>query len=278
MNNRSRRMRAHSAGFTLIEMVVAITISAVVVVFAAMFLSAPVDAYEAHNRRSLLVADASTAWPRIQADLRAALPNSVRARRNGNYVALEMLDTIGHARYSTPAGATFTVAGTANGVFGAYAAGTDFNFVHLAVNNAGQEAYTQTTSMTPRLALVDTEPNGVAGEATVQLAAPPGINWNSPRNRVYLVRAPITYLCDEAQGTLRRYAGYAVAALQTARDTPAELAGAPAQEVVARGLTRCEFDAPLLAGRPQNVALRLTSTRNNESVTLLHTTAVVNLP
>ena len=56
-----------------------------------MFIGAPLGAYETHSRRAELVADTSGAWPRMETDLRAALPNSLRARRNGNFVVIEML-------------------------------------------------------------------------------------------------------------------------------------------------------------------------------------------
>jgi MSHA biogenesis protein MshO len=266
-------------GFTLLEMVISIVIGSIILVFLSMFIIAPVDAYAAHNQRAVLVSNASTAWPRMEADIRRALPNSVRWRRNGNIVVLEMLNTLGFARYSTPPNtASFTVAGTASGVFGSYAAGATLNGVHLSVNNAGQEAYTQTASMTPTLNNVQLVANATAGEAQVQLAAPQAaLNINSPRNRVYLVNVPITYLCNEPQGTLTRYVGYPIAALQTSRDTPAELGGSTSSEVVARGLAACRFDTTSAPGRPQNVAVQLTSTRASESVVLLHTATVENL-
>ena len=104
-------------GFTLIELVIAITISAIVVIFATMFIGAPLGAYETHSRRAELVADTSGAWPRMETDLRAALPNSLRTRRNGNFVVLEMLPVAGVARYMDPPSASFTTAGRLPPVF-----------------------------------------------------------------------------------------------------------------------------------------------------------------
>ena len=81
-----------------------------------MFMAAPVDAYETHMRRNALVADAATAWPRMDTDLRAALPNSVRARRNGNFVVLEMLRVVDVARYKAVPAGTFNTAGVFRGI------------------------------------------------------------------------------------------------------------------------------------------------------------------
>ena len=91
---------------------------------------------------------------------------------------------------------------------------------------------------------------------------------------MYVVTAPVSYLCDEGQGTLRRYSGYPIAAAQPA--TPAALGGAG--ELVARGLSNCSFSERRLPGLPQSVAVQLTTTRANESVRLLHTASLENLP
>jgi hypothetical protein len=94
------------------ELVVSIVIAAIVLVFVSMFMAAPIDAYAAQSRRAALVASPSDAWPRLERDLRTALPNSVRWRRNGAFVVLEMLPVTDEARYLTTPGASFDIAGT----------------------------------------------------------------------------------------------------------------------------------------------------------------------
>jgi MSHA biogenesis protein MshO len=275
------RRATHQQGFTLVEMIVAIAVSAVVVIFAAMFIAAPVDAYEAHSRRVVLAADASTAWPRMQQDLRQALPNSVRVLRNPtlpNFVALEMLAVVGEARYMQAPSASFRVAGTTTGIFGNYlpVPGVDFPGAYLSVNNLGPQAYAFAGTMTPPVD-VDMVATATPGEVTLNLSAPPALAA-SPRRRIYLVSGPVTYLCDEAQGTLRRYAGYVIAANQDARDEPAEFAGATTT-LVARGLSGCNFAvSPVGGNHSQTVAVRLTATRDNDSVTLLHTSRAEYAP
>ena len=93
--------RRTQSGFTLVEIVVAIAITGIVVVFAAMFLAAPLGAYEHQSRRNAMVGDVGAAWPRLQQDLRDALPNSVRVRVNGNYVVMELMPVAGVTRAAT---------------------------------------------------------------------------------------------------------------------------------------------------------------------------------
>ena len=261
------------AGFTMVELVVSITIAAVVVAFAASFLVAPINAYETEARRAAVVDEAAASWPVVEADLRRALPNSLRARRNGAFVALELLRVVDSTRYmSDPSTAAFNVASTLRGA----SVGTNYTDHYLSVNNrglAGANAYALTGSMTglPRTIQIA---NGAAGEQ--QLSVAPAASFtagNSPRRTIYLVSGPVTWLCDEAQGTLRRYQNYPVAAAQTSWDSPGEftLAGV-AGELMASGLTSCDFNAaPVSDTVPQTASLRMTATRPmGENITMFN--------
>ncbi len=268
-------------GFTLIEMVIAIAISSIVVIFAAMFIGAPLGAYEAQSRRAVLVADASSVWPRIEEDLRRALPNSLRTLRNGNFVAIEMLRVLDVARHITPPTAlSFNTVGAYSGTPR-----------YLSVNNhgsPGRDAYTLSESMVA--ATVGFTATAVPGEYRIDVSPVPAFTAGaSPRNRIYFVEGPVTYLCDEARGTLRRYANYIIAANQNARATPGALAAAVAagggtDELVTQGLTGCNFAVsplprPLAEGnQSQTAAVRLTTARGGDSVTLLHSAQAEYVP
>jgi MSHA biogenesis protein MshO len=243
----------NARGFTLIELVVAISIASIVVVFAAMFISAPLGAYEAHARRAALVADVSGAWPRMEKDLQAALPNSLRARRNGAFVVIEMLRVIQVARYLDPPSASFRFVG-AGGAVPPYLSVTPGADVYVP---GGSLASASGSSITP---------TGVTGEYLISSA--PSFTA-SPSQRLFFVEGPVTYLCDEGQGTLRRYANYAIAQFQTARDTPADFG--VAGELVARGLTSCNFVVDPLENPIRTAAIHLTASQSGDSMTLLHT-------
>jgi MSHA biogenesis protein MshO len=268
-------------GFTLIEIVIAIAISSIVVIFAAMFIGAPVGAYQAQSRRVELVADASSIWPRMEGDLRRALPNSLRTLRNGNFVVIELLRVDNVARLITPPTTPFFF--TAGGYNGAPQ--------YLSVNNhgtPGRDAYTLSESMVR--VTINSSATGVAGEYRIDVNPVPVLTAGaSPRNRLYFVEGPVTYLCDEGQGTLRRYANYTVAANQAARATPGALAAAVAAgggttELVAQGLTACNFEVSPLprpaseGNQSQTAAVRFTTSRNGDSVTLLHSAQAEYVP
>jgi hypothetical protein len=133
--------------------------------------------------------------------------------------------------------------------------------------------------MAPATNIVIT-PNPATEENQISVSPAP-VFTDSPRRLVYFVSGPITYLCDEGQGTLRRYQNYTIAANQTARDTPGELAGAGgASALIAQGLTRCDFGLPAApsTSQSQTVSVRLTTARNGDSVTLLHSSRAEYVP
>lgn len=265
-------MRAHAVGFTLVELVVAISIASIVVAFAALFISAPVDAYEAESRRAAIVDEAAASWPAIQADLERALPNSLRARRNGSFVALEMLRVDDYARYLVPPSGSFTVAGTFRGLTVPF----DQTDHYLSVNNCGAgppacpDAYTLAGTMTPASTRIQIA-NGAPGEQQLTVTPAPVFVADSPRQTIYLVSGAVTYLCDETQGTLRRFQNYPVVANQGIRDEAGDFATFPGT-LVATGITSCDFRAsPTSAIVPQTASLRLTATRSSgESITMFH--------
>ena len=99
-------------GFTLIELIVVIAISGIIAAVAGIFILRPVQGYNAQVRRAEMVDSAENALRRMQRDLRAALPNSVRITTNNATIddatcpngmdtvcVIEMLHTVDGGRY-----------------------------------------------------------------------------------------------------------------------------------------------------------------------------------
>ena len=85
-------------GFTLIELVMVMTILGVIGAVVAVFMKGPIDAYFDTVRRAALTDAADTAMRRISRDLHRALPNSVRSP---NAQCLEFIPTKTGGRYRT---------------------------------------------------------------------------------------------------------------------------------------------------------------------------------
>lgn len=232
--------RAHrtSAGFTLVELVVVIAIAAIVAAFIVLFIDAPVQSYFAQTRRSDLVDSADRISAAVTADVRTALPNSLRVRAAGTRTALELLATEGVARYygsgerNGAAGEELTIGSQLQSFATLDSFDTQtlpYQAAYLAIGNPGTasyDAYNPATGvMTPARIRITVGPNPstsppppfvpaenlvtMSAKTTFQApAAPP------PVHNAYLVSGPVSYVCDSRAGTLTRYSGYAVRAAQ----------------------------------------------------------------
>lgn len=85
-------------GFTLIEAIVAIVITAILAAMVSVFIAGPVSGYVESARRSELMDVADLVLRRMSREVRQSLPNSIRITA-GNPMYLEFIPTIGGGSY-----------------------------------------------------------------------------------------------------------------------------------------------------------------------------------
>jgi prepilin-type N-terminal cleavage/methylation domain-containing protein len=90
-------MKVLQRGMTLVELVVAVALTAIVVSFGISFIATPVQTLDTAARRERLANDAAAAAAAFSRDVGAALPGSMRIRANGANLALEFLQVIDSA-------------------------------------------------------------------------------------------------------------------------------------------------------------------------------------
>ncbi|MBI5918897.1 MAG: type II secretion system protein [Nitrosomonadales bacterium] len=265
-------MRSQS-GFTLVEMVLVITITGILGSMVAVFLRAPVQGYVDSARRAELTDIADTALQRMTRDLRQSLSNSLRVTGacNGTGACyLEFLPAKGGGRYRTEAPGDvldFTLADTSFEVLGplpAIAAGDSVVIYNLGI--AGASAYAN-----------DNRAAYTSQAGSTLTVASKLFPFDSPGNRFQVINTPVTYLCDPANGTLRRYWGYAIQAAQPSSTAAAPLATA-SNALLASNVSSCTFTYDTTSQRIGLVTLRLTVTESGESVTLYNAVHVNNIP
>jgi MSHA biogenesis protein MshO len=277
-------------GFTLIELVITIAVSSVVVAFMALFIITPMSTYTAQTRRAALVDAADSSLRFIGRDLRAALPNSVRA----NGTALEMLATADGARYQDSGPPALALDLTAPD--GAFATTVPFTQVtlpctticstyRLSIYNVGvpgADAYqtpppTTSNVITPVTGTTITISAGATANQNLVTISPSfQFAFGSPGQRVFLVSGPVSYLCDTVAATLTRYWGYTIASAQPTSAAVLNAAGA-SSALVASNVTGCQFVYSVGTAQRNGLAtLTLQITQSGESVQLLHQVEVVN--
>jgi MSHA biogenesis protein MshO len=258
-----------AAGFSLVELIVVMAVTAVVGTMAAVFLRAPLESYVAQDRRARLADAADTALRRMGRDVRLALPNSVRVGEAGGVFYLEFLATRAGGRYRAEGGGDILDFSAADSSFDVLGPAIDMRAGdRIAVYNLGipgADAWADET-------LGDY--TGVVGSVSTIAITPKLFPLASPGNRFHVVEGPVSYACDPVAGTLTRYWGYAIAAAQ-----PTSFAAATPSALLADGVSACRITyEPGATERGGLVSVALTLTRDNEHARLYAATQVVNQP
>ena len=239
-------------GFTIIEMVVTMTILAIVGTMVAIFIRAPVRGYADSVARAEISDLADTVLRRMARDIRIALPNSVRVSGDGR--TIEMLATRTGGRYLSaddgaaagrpvldfvnPANLAFTLVGDMPTGRQAIVPQSDFVVVYnLGTGYAPADAYSG--GNIARVAAVDAASNLVTMASNPFATQQPPLP--SPGSRFQIVSGPVRYACVPGpNGTLTRFSNYTI---------PASIATSPSGGVsalAANWITGCEFDYVLM--------------------------------
>jgi MSHA biogenesis protein MshO len=271
-------------GVTLIEMVIAMVILAIVVVLT-MFLANPLREAVDATTRAELTDIADNALQRIGRDVRLALPNSVRVDGTARAVELIPVQTAGRYRVE-PAGACVGASddqlafGAPDSCFKSIGqildAGSVTTADQLVLNNYGEGFPSQNAYAGANRAQIA---GAIVSQQVVTFASTTfdrGLH-DSPGRRFYIVGAPVSYVCDLAQGTITRYAGYGFNATQLTSFKSGTAAA------IASNVVGCSFDyspdvAPMVGLLTLSLTLRKPTTTGAETVTLYHSVHVNNVP
>jgi MSHA biogenesis protein MshO len=293
-------------GVTLVELVVTIVVIGIIVIGVSFFLT-PLQQSTDVAMRAELSDIADNALQRMGRDAKLALPNSVRVTTSGGAAFLEFLGVRTAGRYRADGGgvsggvdcpATDPALGTPDNDQLSFdtvndtcfksvgkvsdAATIAVNSDLLVLNNLGagfaqQDAYEAGAA---NRALVTTVSLAEANRDRIEFArASPFVRTlhDSPGRRFFIVSGPVSYVCDPALRTVRRYWGYT-----TAPSQPTSFAGG-SSALIAENVTACSFDYSNVGPQLNLLTMRITLQRQrfdgtNETVSLYHAVHVNNTP
>lgn len=230
--------RAHTRGFTLVELVISITLVGVLAVVAVPMLRLPMTAYMDAAHRADLTSELDVSVGKLRDDFAQALPNSVRTTQVGARWFIEYLEVRAWGRYRTlaaiPAGpqscpnpadtdvlqltlneACFITFGPLQG--NAPVLGTDWVVVNplASVGVVGNPYFggvaTPAGGIKSRLQTV--VPALLPGSSRITML-PHQMPAGAPSRQFYIVSTPVSYECNPATRRLTRYSGYAITAAQ----------------------------------------------------------------
>lgn len=265
-------------GFTLVELVVVITIVGILAGGVALFIGRPTQLFFDSERRADLSDRADTALRRIARDIRNALPNSVRISTSGSDSLLEFTPVINAGRYRADVGTSATdnpldfsnVADTSFDVLGAAisVANTDALVIYnLGVS--GADVYEGSNRRTL---------NAATNSNTLSFT---GSNFplSSPSSRFYVVSGPATYACDMTNRILWRYQNYAFQVTQPANIASLNSLPSVQKHQLANNLSSCQitYTSGILQ-RSGIVSINISMVEDGAKVTLMHQVNVVNSP
>lgn len=261
--------RRATLGFTLIELVVVITVMGVLAAASAGFLRGPIASYFETERRTDLAAAGDLTLAKLRQDIARAVPNSARVINAGGRFWLEVLPVRSQGRYRA-AGAgnvlSFGMPDTGFDVLGPPVQTQAGDWV--VVNNHLPAA--DVWGGTSRAAY--TGPPGLAAalqHATHVFAA------DAPDRRFQIATSPVSYACDPTNGTLRRFSNYG----SPAATQPTAFGAGAQNDLLATGIQRCR--AAEFAGtrrRAQTVAVEIGFLASGDRLTLADTIQVETPP
>lgn len=263
-------MSNNNSGFTLIEMVIVITVISILAGIGVGFITQPIVGFISLSRRAELVDTAENALRRMQRDVRQALPNSIRLDGTGKI--LELLNTAAGGRYRrngpgdildfTGNDSSFDVIGQLNA---APSVGQYVVVYNIAASGTAGNAYSGNNR------------TGVgAGSSATRVNLNPAFKFplESPYQRFFIVDEAVTYYCDTDAQTLTRYAGYTITNPQ-----PTSTSDLGDGSLMADKVSGCSFTYDSGASKRSGmVTLDLTIEEEGEKVHLLQQIHVSNAP
>ena len=243
-----RRLTIRQQGFSVIELVAALAVSAVVATGLMLWMSRPLTALNEAHQRAAAADQAERVATWLADELPEALPNSARVACGGR--CLEFIPVLGYGDYRSATPGDILDLAAADNQFDVLKAlpATPQAGLQIVINN-------QNALSTGSMSAYSGDPTNnrgtvVAGASTTQIQmVSKQFPAPSPTQRFYLIGSPVSYLCQPAAGggTMRRYAGYTI---QAAQPTSVGLG-----DLLAGGMIDCQFSLT----SPDLVSLRVTA-------------------
>lgn len=278
-------------GFTLIEMIIVITITGIIAGIVAVFMRVPVQGYADAARRAHLTDTADTTLRRIARDIQSALPNSLRP--NAACVAnttttcgIEMLPTLTGGRYRQDDACFSTGCTTLASLGSVIAANGEHSGRRFAIYNLHNNDGANCGSLNPSVwcdqnvatitASTDSSNNDRFDFAPTVFA--PGTG--SPSRSFFIVGGPVAYVCsnvgtvgENGTGKLRRYEDYVAASTPTLPPTSAS------GQLIADNVSACNINySSAVSGTNGLLQIYLEITEAGETAGLYHEVHVDNAP
>lgn len=203
---------SRARGFTLIEMIMAMVILAIVAMISVQFISQTTRGYQSAAERQQLATIGWIASEKVSRELRNALPNSIRVHSpdaQGRSACIEFMPVKAGSRYSsaaivpTAASANLTIVPTPD-----YGSSDIESSDRVAIYPTSVAAVYSGTSPGPVSVSAVSSVSPASNPTNITLASAHQFSAESPEKRFFIVSAPVAY-CFSG-GFLYRYDNYGI--------------------------------------------------------------------
>lgn len=269
-----------NGAFTLIEMVMVITIIGILGLVVVPILTKPFSLFTDIQKRSDLVDRAQSALAAIRREIRQAVPNSIRV----SGTALEYIPIVFAGRYplsDTPADVDYLTPRQADSNFSILGNVPNLTGNRLIVNPASTAllyaamADTIPRIVTPSTAVISTIDNGNQDRVTITPAFQfDPVGNGSPSRRMFASGGAESFVCNGGQ--LEHFSNYTASIAQPTNPAVAPLSTA-VKAVISSTISACQFRySNGTAQRSALLTIDITVTEGDESVRLIQQVHVEN--
>ena len=267
-------MKNKIKGFTMVEMIIVISITGIIAGVMASFIIRPIEAYEQTAKRAELADQAYLLVKKLKQDVRMSLPNSVRVSTSGNKVFLEALTLSNGGKYrvqptSSNSGDILDFT-TADSSFDVLSGSMTFKggekIVVANIGSPGYDAYSL-DNMSNYTGTLNTPVNNISITAKK-------FPLDSPNENFYVVDKVVSYVCDKDSKTLTKYWGYTISSTQPTDTLTGALASA-SSALVADNILDCKFGYNQGANSRNGIVTIWIKLKNKEQEATLFTDAYV---
>ncbi len=277
-----------ASGFTIIELIVVISIISILAATASKFIANPLSAYmdtESHARLTDLADGTLRAMAR---NIRNTLPNSVRVvsgvNASTNNSFLEFIPIKQASRYRGTNGS----AGAGN-ILDFTASNDSFDVVGEAVNvESGDQLVIYNLGVSDSN-VYESSPGNMRALTTIGTGltsltfSGSAFSYASPNSRFQIIQTPVTYACDMTTDTsnkkLYMYANYSIQSTQPSTISTLDGLSSVKKSLVAEHLSSCQFGYSAgISQRTGMVNITLAISEKEANVRLMHQVNINNSP
>lgn len=257
-------------GFTLIELVLVLTLLSLLAVMGSRFMVSATDSYHTANHRARLLNQGRLVTEKISRILRNSLPNSLRISATGR--CIEFFPIVGGSHYETD----IAISGDSNTTSTINTAPFDLglgNPVYAVV--AARDSNELYVSLTTPSSISAVDSVASTAITSIPLSIPHQFLRQSLNDRVYIIDNP-NRICVNGSDEVRHHSNYGLLS-SGINDTPPNAGIVLASDVVLAGETPFTLSAASV-NRNAIVAMEIPFERNGERLVIEHRVYIRNVP